>query len=777
MNKFIENIFAKIGFIPKEKGYSGASSGLGSIGAMLGLSDKKEIVQGAFKNIRGWVGAAIRVKAEAVAQIEFRLFRMKKDGTSEELFDHDILTLLNGVNPYQTGYQLKYLTAAHLDLAGGAYWLLDGVKSDTDKPTAIYPLNPKFIEIEIEDQLRGLVKGYKYKVTNSEGKELQPYEVLHIPYPDPDGSPYGRSTYEVAREWIEADDFSTKCNLNYFKNGARLSGTIESDQPLSPEQMQSLRESFTDLYQGAKNFYNVAILPNGAKYNGMGDSPKDMDFANLQQVSRDKILSAFRVPKTVLGVAESETNRATAETANYVFSSRTIKPMMQLIVTYLNEFLVPRFGDDLYLDFADPTPEDRLQQVEEMKAALGGAPAISVNEARENYFAKGPIENGDAVMTSFSFQPLGEPTKKKEYRVEAKGKGPTRTKFAINQDARKKMSAEIVEKVGEAIKSSNNVKFKVALGGRKALAELTDDQFEVIHKAKISRVAPYEKSVKGKVKDFNAKQKEKVLANLSQIVKSVSRKKKDISDGDLFDAAAESNILSSDMMPIYIDLFGTEGKEAARLIGIDDINIINEQTKKLLEKAAQLMSDSYNESTLTLLKDRLNKGINEGMSIDELTAEVSSVYEFSDSVRAETVARTEVFRVANYATRETWKESGVVTTLRFYTAEDERVCDICGPMNGKVMGIDESIGEPGEPLIGANGEQVMVNGSPIKMSDYGDGSVPQDLHVNCRCEVRPDQLATEDAINSSETKSDKDDPANNEEIDADLQDIEKMINE
>jgi hypothetical protein len=59
---------------------------------------------------------------------------------------------------------------------------------------------------------------------------------------------------------------------------------------------------------------------------------KDMDFSNLADATRDRILAGFRVSKTILSTAESDTNRATAETADYVFSKRTIKPKMELIV-------------------------------------------------------------------------------------------------------------------------------------------------------------------------------------------------------------------------------------------------------------------------------------------------------------------------------------------------------------------------------------------------------------------------------------------------------------
>jgi hypothetical protein len=44
--------------------------------------------------------------------------------------------------------------------------------------------------------------------------------------------------------------------------------------------------------------------------------------------------------------------RATAETAYYVFSKRTIKPKMLLVISYLNEFSRTRYGDDLYIDKA-----------------------------------------------------------------------------------------------------------------------------------------------------------------------------------------------------------------------------------------------------------------------------------------------------------------------------------------------------------------------------------------------------------------------------------------
>jgi hypothetical protein len=94
----------------------------------------------AMANFKNWSYAAVNAIASEVANIQFRLYQINGDD-HEELDDHPLLTLLDGVNEHMTGIELKCVTMAHLELAGNAYWLLDGVKNDTDQPRAIYVLN------------------------------------------------------------------------------------------------------------------------------------------------------------------------------------------------------------------------------------------------------------------------------------------------------------------------------------------------------------------------------------------------------------------------------------------------------------------------------------------------------------------------------------------------------------------------------------------------------------------------------------------------------------
>ena len=155
-------------------------------------------------------------------------------------------------------------------------------------------------------------------------------------------------------------------------------------------------------------------------------------------------------------------------------------------------------------------------------------------------------------------------------------------------------------------------------------------------------------------------------------------------------------------------MYKKEGTEAAKLLGRDDINVITPETKKTLDKSIELMANTYNETTRALLKEKLEQGLQEGLSQPDLKKIIKDVYEFSDDQRALTVARTETFRVANEGTREAWAQSGVVKDLKWYTAADERVCEFCGPHHGTIVDIDSNFFDKGDVVPGANGGGMSV---------------------------------------------------------------------
>ena len=111
------------------------------------------------------------------------------------------------------------------------------------------------------------------------------------------------------------------------------------------------------------------------------------------------------------------------------------------------------------------------------------------------------------------------------------------------------------------------------------------------------------------------------------------------------------------------------------MIGASNQNILaDESTQAALNRGISKMATSYNETTLDQLKSVLGEKLTQpgGTNLTELTEAVDGVYSYADEKRAAMIAKTESFRAANWANKEAWRASGVVKTVRWYSAEDDQ---------------------------------------------------------------------------------------------------------
>lgn len=668
----------------------------------------------AMANFNGWTYAAVNAIASEVTGIQLRLYQIVGED-HKEIDDHDLLTLLDMVNDSMTGIELKYVTLAHLELTGNCYWLLDGVTNATSKPRAIYPLNPGKMNVKVTKSFPPKLDHYEY-TNDGSIYSFQPWQILHIKYPDPNDPYVGIGVPQTIPSWIDSDNLAMEYNRKFFSNGAQVGLYIQTDTNVEGN-IDRIRKSWGNRHEGTENAHKTPVFPKGVKLEHTGVTHKDMDFGQLMDATRDRILAGFRVSKTILGTAESDTNRATAETADYVFSKRTITPKMKLVVSYLNEFLVPRFGDDLYLTFIDPTPDDKAARTAEMAAAVASMPIMTQNEARKNYLGLGPIEGGDQLMRPATMEPAGqsdqpegedqapnlaktaEGWKSKGVRIRTGGKtahsGASVARRAL-MDAFKKQ----IEKVPE---------FQV-----KAFGDLTHADYMEHWKRFADRSEKAEAELKEIFEGINRKQKAEVLENLPDATGVT----KDL--GELFDPSEWISLTIDLVTPILTTLAKDEATAAFAMIGADHQNILaDEQTRRALEQGITKMARSYNETTLAQLEKVLGDKLTQsgGTNLPELTRAVDDVYDFADNRRAGLIAKTESFRAANWANREAWMKSGVVKTIKFYTAEDDKVCPRCQQLDGSEIPIEASFFD----------------------DDYGDGLPP--VHPDCRCFLRPEVIS------------------------------------
>lgn len=650
-----------------------------------------------------WVYVSVDKVARAVSSVRFKVMRYARSGDDQEVFDGPMVDFLESPADNFTGRDFVYLNEAYKQLTGNAFWeLLKGNQLAPLLPPQVRPILSK-------DKLTG------YEYYEGATKRILPLQsVLHDRYIDPRKPYWGAGKLEKVARWVDTSFYANEFLRLFFINGAQFGGFIETEEE-SEDRVKLIKLGLNNEHVGVENAHKIAVLPKGSKFAPATANMQEMQFGDMDDRYRDKILSSFGVPKTLVGFT-TEVNRASAEASEYIFAKYTVKPAVDELIDFLNVRVAPLFDatGSYYFAYDEFVPENMEAKLKERELALAKRPYKTVNEVRAEVGLP-PIDGGDEIP-----DPIPAP---------APGQGG---------DSEKKSAAAKTRAVREENNPQKAVPRRVRHFERKErlVSDIADKVLEIVeqhvdpdelaHKEFVGRVSDHEKLLADKVRDFNSRQEGGVVENLGRITKAVAK-------SDLFDHAAEVALMVDFVSPLLKGLFVEQAIEEYRAQGFEgDYNQNAENIDRIIELAAKRLAKKYNDTTAALLKKALNDGIAEGDDLGRLTERVQQVYHYSSQVRAEMVARTESFYIANEASKEAYRQSGVVKTIRWYTAEDERVCEFCGPMNGKVIDVNGAFFKKGDELTGNAGTTMTL--------DYRAIDVPP-LHTSCRCFVRPAEIS------------------------------------
>lgn len=630
------------------------------------------------KEYKNWVFACVNARAEEVASIELELYR----GDSE-IESHEVLDLLNDVNPNTTKYELFFGTQSFLDLTGNAFWYLARDNEGKGKIRQIYLISPDKLYIVPSKDNPLVIEGYVY----ANGKDkitFNPNEILHFKNFNPSGNypnPHrGVGIVEASLWAIHTDNEARTWNYSFFKNSAKPDGLLTTEGILGDDQYERIKQQWRQTHEGSGNNGKTAIMEGGLKWQDVSKTQKDMDFVAQRTFSRDEILSMFRVPKTVVGITD-DVNRANAEASDYVFAKRTIKPLMKAFVTILNEYLLPEYGNDLYFKFEDPTPEDRMAELQEY--SLGWNKWLTTNDIRrdEGY---DPSENGDTFYGSFSDVP----------------------RDTVNQTKKVKESKPISKGADKVIED-----FMAKLPAKqKALKQVSPAQKSVYKEVYEKRFDKNEKSLMKDVIAFFKKQEIEVMNNVEDEFNGLKPKEyklKGVEDA-LFDQKRAVGASISLITP-HIRKFLNEGAEMADSLTGGDTNTDTPAFKKFLEERAKFFAETINETTRESLLKTINDALDNGEGVNDIKERVALVYKDAETYRTERIARTEVSASLNEGNIEAFKQAGI-ENVEWLAIVDDVTADICMQNDGEVRKLGQ---------------------------EFPSGETQPPNHVNCRCSVLP----------------------------------------
>lgn len=714
--------------IVKEVSISGlATTG---IGAYTGLIPPEKKDTEFLKASAGWVYACISVIADELSSIRIRLYKGTKDDDVVEVTDHPALDILQRANSFTTQFDHMWMTIQYLELTGEAPWYVAREKGGV--PTSLLLLRPDMLEV-VKGTGDRIIDGYEYRV-GSKTERLAPEDVVFLRYPDPDKLWRGRGPLQAAAKTVDIEVFSEEYNRKFFYNSARPDGVLSTEQKLGAEQMDRLEKKLAQKHKGIQNAHKTLILEKGVKWEPMGLSQKDMEFLEGSRFSRDKICAIFRVPKNALGLGE-DLNRATAEATDYVFIKRTVKPKMERLIQQMNEFLLPLFKgtENMFYDYDNPVPADNLALLEEKKAGLQFG-YLTINEVR-SLDGYEPIEGGDEVRIPSTNVPVGEEGLMGLSMKPLKGKGKGKKKsyagrLNLNRakNRRTKQRAKFKAALEKEIARLLVSKTKAKKAKKKVVKQVEpyDPKALAFQEKQLNIADDYEKKFSSGVGRVFDKQKADVLSRFPKSIKSTKALNwKDY----LLLPADQKKLFVAELKRTMSEMLVSQAKEALEFVGTNgDFDSDNPAIRTYLEGQGFRFSTPTTKVTNVLLGRQLRAGISAGEGIPDLRKRVEGVFEGMDRYRSERIARTETIRATNYATLSAYKESGVVQAKQWLTTPDERTCEWCGPMDRRVLGLDDDWFKRGESFQG-------VNGGTIKL-DYGSVDQPP-LHPNCRCTLIP----------------------------------------
>lgn len=337
--------------------------------------------------VRGYNSRGIENEELIRLKAQTNLPSVRRATKIHEITDHPFLDLMNSVNPFMNIFDLFELTTLHQDLTGNSYWYI--LDNKLGVPKEIWPMMPQ--DVKIIPDSKTFISGYKQSknglFAQTEGVFFPEKEVIHFKHVSPKSYYYGYSPVWAVKDAYNVGMGMYDYEKALFENGGTLSGVFQTEADLSEFEFERLKEEIKQMFGGAKNAGKAPLLSNGVTYNPYGLPPKEMSFLKGRNSLKEEVVNSMGQN---LAMYSQEANRSNSDNAFAEFARNAVRPRLLKIEQKINEKIMPRYDNRLFVAFDNPIPENLEHQLNErVKNILTGV--TSINEEREKIFL-GPIK-------------------------------------------------------------------------------------------------------------------------------------------------------------------------------------------------------------------------------------------------------------------------------------------------------------------------------------------------------------------------------------------------
>ena len=327
--------------------------------------------------------SAISLLADSVASMPLRTFKIENG----KRVATDLPYILKQPDIDSNEYELIHQIVASMALHGNAY-----VHLDRDKKGEIIGLVPLHV-YQMQVLPTGDQTGRKYLHL---GNEIPAEDLIHMRWFTPPQSLVGVSPLIQSRNLIGLAMAMDRHLGQFYAEGATPSSILETDQKLTNEQAQIIRNTWEATH---KRHRRPAVLSDGLKWKPITTSAADQQMIETrEQLIRD-IARVFRIPAHLILASGGDTQTyQNVEQASLNFLTHTITPWIRRVEIGLSRVLPD--GTDIAFDTSSLLRTDALTRakVNMLNVQIG---ARTPNEVRQIEGLE-PYEGGDVFNQSLN---------------------------------------------------------------------------------------------------------------------------------------------------------------------------------------------------------------------------------------------------------------------------------------------------------------------------------------------------------------------------------------
>jgi len=593
----------------------------------------------------GRVWTCVNLLSMDMAQIPIDIYVPGKD-EDKQVYDHIFFDLLK-TEPFHNTFQLKYMTEAHLNLTGNAYWVL--TLNSFGRPVKVRFLFSNKTTPRFDKE-----KGERYYEYDDAGtlRKFSKDEIVHFRFPNPLSDLRGMGPVEAGRKKINLIEYMEEYQLSTFGNRAIPPGYIKTSEEIVGEEAERIKTAWKKKYGGIEKAGEIAVLGKGSDFVKLIMSPEDLQFLSSIEFTEEQLGAMFGLSPYDLGRV-TDVNRANAYELDKKYNKKTLTPRLVMRDISITENILQKYDKKLFAKHPDVIPEDKEFELKK-DSTLFSTASITPNQIAKKWGYE-PFDGGDVRLIAFNLVPLDTVT-------------------------------FVPPEPDKTIKSYPTCSYH------------NKEWKERYWKAYVGRTIKQERGMISVLGRFFEAQKDEVISNLHKYGKSykvaeVYLPSRDAADRKII-ATLKPIILANvvkggESLAIDFNLFA-KGEFEANSIFIENFF-----------KSREMLIKNINKTTFKKLITTINEAVNNGETITEISQKVEGVYAEAKGFRSRNIARTEVNTSVNFGHMEAMRQAAI-EEKEWITAGDEMVRDThimnqndgCIPLENSFSGTGES--SPGE---------------------------------------------------------------------------------